>query len=69
MAANSASSRLQDLRSSLAAREYWKRTWSTSKGVELTGTEGVEGVLDVGRKLTQLLVVVGGEGLAGYLTF
>jgi hypothetical protein len=60
---------LQNFQSSLAEREYWKRTWSTSKASSSPARNVVDRVARVFDELSQLGVVIHRDGFSCGLSF
>ncbi len=56
---------LQNFQSSFAAREYWKINFVDGERVDLTRLMAFDGQPDVADELTELLLVVGADRLAG----
>jgi hypothetical protein len=57
-AARSTDARLQNFHSSLAAREYWNKTWSTSNAFSSPARYPVDGLTDASYELGLLSLVV-----------
>ena len=67
-AARSTDARLQNFHSSLAAREYWNKIWSTSNALRLADAVPVDGVTDASHELGLLSLVVRRDPVARSLS-